>query len=151
MSPQSKAAEPGPFRQAAVERVNSLEQLDGLLTVTTARSWIALTAIAVLIAVALGWSVIDLHDEMWRGAGIPRELAPPQGSYIDLAFRQYHPGVRFSAPMNYADVALWIEHLQTNIGLDAKLRSLQASHRELEEKYSALERERNSLMAAARP
>jgi hypothetical protein len=150
MNPQSESAQSGPFRQAAVERVNNLEQLDGLLTVTTPRSWIALSAIAVLIAVALGWSVIDLHDEMWRGAGIPHDLAPPHGSYIDLAFRQHRPDVRFPATMNYADVALWIDHLRTNIGLDATLRSLQASHRQLEAKYSALERERDSLAASVR-
>src|SRR5271170_7120859 len=70
MNPQSETAQSGPFRQAALERVDSLEQLDGLLTVTTARSWIALTAIAVLIAVALGWSVIGRLPSYVEGRGL---------------------------------------------------------------------------------
>jgi hypothetical protein len=150
MSPQSDRAQSGPFRQAALERTNDLEQLDGLLTVTTARSWIALAAIAALIAVALGWSIIDLHDEMWRGAGIPHHLAPPQGSFLDLALARYGARAHFAARMHYTDVALWIQHLRTNIGLDIELRSLQASYRELQTRHGRLERERNSLAATAR-
>ena len=35
-----------PFRPAALERLNNPEQLDRLLTVTSARSWIAAFVIA---------------------------------------------------------------------------------------------------------
>jgi hypothetical protein len=36
---------------------------------------------------------LDLHDEVWRGAGIPFKQAPPEGSYIDLALRQHDLGL----------------------------------------------------------
>ena len=52
---------------------------------------------------------LDLHDEVWRGAGIPFKLAPPEGSYIDLALRQHDLGLHFAARMDFADAARWIE------------------------------------------
>lgn len=70
MTLQSETARPGLFRQAALDRINSPEQLDRLLTVTTARSWIALVAVAVLIAAALGWSLIGRLSTYVEGRGL---------------------------------------------------------------------------------
>jgi HlyD family secretion protein len=67
---QTESANQGTFRQAAIDRVNSPEQLDRLLTVTTARSWIALTAIAALIAVALSWSLAGSLSSYVEGRGV---------------------------------------------------------------------------------
>jgi HlyD family secretion protein len=67
---RSETAQPGPFRQAALDRINNPEQLDRLLTVTTARSWIALAAVAGIIAVALGWSVIGRLATNVDGRGL---------------------------------------------------------------------------------
>ena len=39
---------------------------------------------------------LDLHDEVWRGAGIPRELAPPENSFIELALRRHQMRKRIS-------------------------------------------------------
>jgi HlyD family secretion protein len=68
--PQTESPEPGTFRQAALDRVNSPAQLDRLLTVTTARSWIALTGVAALIATALSWSVIGRISSYVEGQGV---------------------------------------------------------------------------------
>ena len=46
------------YRKAALERLSSPEQLDQLLQVTTTRGWLALLMLAVLLALALGWSVL---------------------------------------------------------------------------------------------
>ncbi len=59
-----------PFRKAALDRINSPEQLDHLLTVTTPRSWIALTAVAALIGVALTWSLIGSLPTYVEGRGL---------------------------------------------------------------------------------
>jgi HlyD family secretion protein len=60
----------GLFRQAALDRINSPEQLDRTLTVTRARSWIALLAVAALIAVALGWSLVGRLPSYVEGRGL---------------------------------------------------------------------------------
>lgn len=70
MTLQSEADPSVPFRRAALERINSPEQLDRLLTVTTAQSWIALTAVACLIAVALTWSLIGSLPTYVEGRGL---------------------------------------------------------------------------------
>lgn len=93
---------------------------------------------------------LDLHDEVWRGAGIPYDLAPPEHSFIDLAFRQYDVGAGFCGRMNVTDVTAWIEHLRVSIGLDAQLRALHARYRALERTCNLLERERDRLAAATR-
>jgi HlyD family secretion protein len=45
------------FRQVALNRLSSPEQLDNLLQVTTVHGWIALGGIGLLLLTALGWSV----------------------------------------------------------------------------------------------
>lgn len=70
VTPQTESSDPGTFRQVAIESANSPQQLDSLLTVTTARSWIALTAIAALIAVALIWSLIGSLSSYVEGQGV---------------------------------------------------------------------------------
>jgi hypothetical protein len=94
---------------------------------------------------------LDLHDEVWRGAGIPFKLAPPEGSYIDLALRQHDPGLHFPERTDFANAARWIENLRNSIALDAQLRALQTSHHELETKYRALEGQHDALVAASLP
>jgi hypothetical protein len=43
------------YRQISVERLSSPEQLDEVLRFTSAREWVALTAIFLLLAVSLVW------------------------------------------------------------------------------------------------
>ena len=45
------------FRQAALDRLSSPEQLDQLMQVTTPKSWLALTACCVLVLIAVAWSI----------------------------------------------------------------------------------------------
>ena len=92
---------------------------------------------------------LDLHDEVWRGAGIPFRLAPPEASYIDLALRRHDLGLHFPARFDFADATRWVENLRNSIALDAQLRALQASAHELEARYRTLEGERDALLAAS--
>jgi HlyD family secretion protein len=69
VTPQTESSDLG-TSPAALESVHSPQQLDSLLTVTTARSWIALTAIAALIAVAVTWSLVGRISSYVEGQGV---------------------------------------------------------------------------------
>jgi multidrug resistance efflux pump len=58
------------FRQTALERLSSPEQLDSLMTVTTPKGWLGLAAAAVVIAGALVWGVVGRAPDTIDGAGI---------------------------------------------------------------------------------
>lgn len=58
------------FRKVALERLSSPEQLDQLLQVTDAKGWLALVALATLLAAALGWGVFGSIPTQAAGAGI---------------------------------------------------------------------------------
>lgn len=58
------------FRKVALERLSSPEQLDQLLQVTDAKGWLALSGLATLLAVALGWGIFGSVPTEAGGAGI---------------------------------------------------------------------------------
>ncbi|HEX5454132.1 MAG TPA: NHLP bacteriocin system secretion protein [Stellaceae bacterium] len=70
MSLIGESAPKSPFRQAALARLNNPEQLDRLLTVTGARSWIAFIVFLGLIAAAIGWSVMGTLSTYVTGRGL---------------------------------------------------------------------------------
>ena len=58
------------FRKAALERLSSPEQLDRLVTLTSPVGWLALLAIALMLAGAVAWSVLGTIPTRVEGAGI---------------------------------------------------------------------------------
>jgi multidrug resistance efflux pump len=58
------------FRQVALERLSSPEQLDELMQVTTPRAWLALVALLGLIITVLAWSFSDTIPTQVLGRGI---------------------------------------------------------------------------------
>lgn len=58
------------FRQAALERLSSPEELDQLMQVTTPKGWLALAGLAGLIAVALMWGFLGHVPTKVTGQGI---------------------------------------------------------------------------------
>ena len=82
------------FRDVALDRLSSPEQLDQLMEVTTPRGWIALGAFGVLLVTALAWGVLGSVPERVQGQGIlvhsggVLEVESPSGGRIsDLAVR----------------------------------------------------------------
>lgn len=69
------------FRQVALERLSSPEQLDQLMQITTPRGWVALAALLVLLAVALLWGVFGSIPTEAAGQGILLR----QGGVSDVA------------------------------------------------------------------
>ncbi|MEQ8274241.1 MAG: NHLP bacteriocin system secretion protein [Deltaproteobacteria bacterium] len=59
-----------PFREAALERLSSPEQLDSLMQVTTAKGWIALLTSGVLVAGLTVWSVVGRLPTNITGSGV---------------------------------------------------------------------------------
>jgi HlyD family secretion protein len=66
--PQSVAARV--FRQSALDRLSSPEQLDRLITLTKPRDWLAALALAVVIALGIVWSVYGAVPVRVVGHGI---------------------------------------------------------------------------------
>jgi HlyD family secretion protein len=63
-------ADPSIFRQSALDRLSSPEQLDRLMRITDPRGWIALAAIWALLLVAGVWSVVGRIPTTLVGHGI---------------------------------------------------------------------------------
>ncbi len=58
------------FRQAALERLSSPEQLDRLLTLTSPRSWLALIALWAMLIVIVIWGIFGSLPTRVQGNGI---------------------------------------------------------------------------------
>ena len=58
------------FRKVSIDRLSSPEQLDQLLRLTSARSWIGLTAFGLLVAVALVWGGFGTLQTRVHGTGV---------------------------------------------------------------------------------
>ena len=59
-----------PYRQAALDRLSSPEQLDRLLVVVRPSDWLAMTAFAILALTALAWSLFGTVATRVEGNGI---------------------------------------------------------------------------------
>jgi hypothetical protein len=58
-----------------------------------------------------GGLFLDLHQEAWLRAGVPRELGPPLGSYLDRLFKRHEIGWPFAARIEYGDLRRWLAHM----------------------------------------
>lgn len=58
------------FRESALERLSSPEQLDQLMTITSPRGWLSLAAVAVVLMAAIVWGVFGRVATTTTGQGI---------------------------------------------------------------------------------
>jgi len=61
---------------------------------------------------------LHLHGEVWRRAGIPAMLAPPDGSYLSELLERYGAPTDFPARMTFDQVNRWIRHMYRAVGLE---------------------------------
>ncbi len=105
------------FRQVALERLSSPEQLDQLLPLIALRGWVALLTLIGLVLLALAWSAFDTIPTQVTGRGILMRggqllsvVAPLEGQ-IESLFVQagdvVQPGQAIAAlqPLNNAGAA----------------------------------------------
>lgn len=97
------------FRQAALERLSSPEQLDQLMHVTTPRSWLALLALLGLIITVVAWSFSDSiptqvlgQGILLRGEQVLRVTAPIDGLVRSVVVR---PGDKLEPGQAVAEIA----------------------------------------------
>jgi hypothetical protein len=58
-----------------------------------------------------GGLFLDLHQEVWLRAGVPRTLGPPPGCYLDHLFKRHEIGWPFAARIEYGDLRRWLTHM----------------------------------------
>jgi HlyD family secretion protein len=58
------------FRKVALDRLSSPEQLDQVMQITTAKGWISLATLGLLLMTTVGWSVLGSLSEKVTGRGI---------------------------------------------------------------------------------
>ncbi len=81
------------FRQVALNRLSSPEELDCLLQVTSAKGWIALSGIGMLLATAIGWSLfgrlptklLGQQCILVKSGGVNLLMTSASGRLTDLA------------------------------------------------------------------
>ncbi|AMN45461.1 glycosyltransferase [Rhodoplanes sp. Z2-YC6860] len=54
---------------------------------------------------------LDLHQDVWLRAGVPRELGPPLGSYLDRLFKRHEIGWPFAARIEFGDLRRWFAYM----------------------------------------
>jgi hypothetical protein len=58
---------------------------------------------------------LQLHDEVWRRAGVPHDLAPPQGSFLYEMFVRHPVNPRFPAEISFSDLNRWVAHMYQSV------------------------------------
>ena len=97
------------FRQAALDRLTSPDQLDHLIRVTSPLGWLALSALGTLCAAVVAWAVLgDVATRVGgdgilvaQGGGVVDAIAPAPGILISLAV---HPGDRLTKGQMMAEL-----------------------------------------------
>ncbi len=96
---------------------------------------------------------LHLGDSMWRRSGIPNQLAPPRGSFLDQLIAGLDLDVRFSGQMDFAAVSNGFGRI-IRVELIRRLASLEMTLEERSNRLLAVERtldERtNRLLAVER-
>lgn len=67
---------------------------------------------------AAGSRFLHLQDEVWRRAGIPSQLAPPEGSYLVDLLERHGIKANFPARMTFDQVNRWVRHMYRAAGLE---------------------------------
>ncbi len=78
------------FRRESLERLSSPEQLDQLMQVVNARSWLSLVALASLVGLAVGWSVWGRLSIMATGRAILVHPTSTSDKLVGLTY--FEPG-----------------------------------------------------------
>jgi len=140
---------PSLFRENALKRVTTPEQLDQMIGITDPMGWISLLAIGLIIVAGLGWALFGSIDITVKGSGlllsrggVAALAAPTSGVCTGLK-------VRTGAPVRQGDVIGTI--MQPEIAIDLKVArdDHDRARRKYEEALSTEEKERVRLRLEA--
>jgi HlyD family secretion protein len=129
------------FRQIALERLSSPEQLDRLITLTSPAGWAALGAIAVLQAGIVGWGVFGSVPTRVEGAGILvtrggmvfDAMAPAAGSLATMA--------AIGTSVHKGDVVATLDDVQARQDLEHARNVLYEQQQQLDQLSARFDRE----------
>jgi hypothetical protein len=91
---------------------------------------------------------LHLFNEAWRGAGIPPDWGPPEGSFLDRLFVDCELVPPFTARLRFGDVSRWITNRLDARRHAAQSRGLQERCAQLSVRCHELEAQLNALMAS---
>lgn len=57
-----------------------------------------------------------LHDDVWRRAGIPHHLAPPEGSFLEARIEAFGLATDFPAKISFRELNRWLAHMYQCVG-----------------------------------
>ena len=66
---------------------------------------------------------LQLHDDVWRRAGVPHRLGPPEGSALDRLFHQHDLAEWFNERIDFDELNRWISHMYESVSIRQKLTS----------------------------
>jgi len=150
------------FRKVSLDRLASPEQLDQLMRVTDSNGWIALAALAMILAVVVVWGVVGNVPQTVAGTGIlvrsggVFEVVPLAGGRIsDVAVDVgdiVHEG-QVVARLSQPELTDRLQQLKTSLGNLKERHSQLAAHNErdlaLQASYLAQQRTTTEQAAAA--
>ena len=58
---------------------------------------------------------LHLHDDVWRRAWIPHDLAPPEGSFLDGQIQKYSVNADFPAKISFRELNRWVAHMYQSL------------------------------------
>lgn len=141
------------FRDVALRRLSSPDQLDQLIRVTSPRAWLALLAAAILLAGAIIWSLVGSvstkaqgHGILLNNGGVYLLVAHSEGRVTDLRFE---PGdiVKKGDVVARIDQPSLVEEINAIRGALRVLKEAgQSSSAEYREMAAALEELRSRLI-----
>jgi hypothetical protein len=71
-------------------------------------------------------SFIHLCCEIWRRIGIPTDLGPPAGSFLDLQFRQSDLDIKFAARIEPRHLAVWLANAKVRPEMESARADLES-------------------------
>jgi HlyD family secretion protein len=127
------------FRQAALDRLSSPEQLDQLMQITTPKSWLALLAFGVLLLMALVWGIFGEIPTRVMGRGIYLKsggvfvvAARGEGNVLELLVRARDAvkNNQLLARISQEEIKIKLSQATTNLsGLAASLQEREANQK----------------------
>lgn len=70
---------------------------------------------------------VHLWNAIWHAIGIPQELGPPEGSYLDGLVERYGRHAKFPARIPFASVRTWWENWEQRVRLERELEEARLS------------------------
>ena len=94
------------YRKSALEKLNSPEQLNKVLTITSPMSWLALIGVTAIVVVGIIWSVVGSIPVMVTGKGVMASPTSTNAVYMEESGTAVTVTVQDGKPVRVGDTVL---------------------------------------------